>query len=632
MNGMQNRLPLFLLSVIFFISAFSAQAQNDANAAKKIYDKAIIAIDNRNYEESIQLLNTSLLKDSNFIYSYLTLFQLYLDLKKNDKAISIFEKGLNKDSSAFLPYYVKYASAYASMGNYQKAFEIVNPIRNNAPAYLKQKALDLLQICTFAIQHPVDTIIKVTNVGDSINTAAAEYFPTVTVQDSLFLFMRRNSYKREDFYYSTITPNGFTKAQPLSDSLNLADKKGSPSLSSDLQTLYYAADYAERGYGRYDIYKVEKTKTGWSLPKNLGQNINSDFWESAPSISPDGQALYFCSNIPGGYGGIDIYVAYKNENGAWGEAQNLGPNINTAGDEQTPFIHADNKTLYFASSGWPGYGGSDLFMSRKKIDGSWSKPINLGYPINTIDNEGSIAVASDGAEGYIASDRIDSRGGLDIYKVILSHNTRANKTYYLKGIINEAGTLNALAGTVRLVDPSDTSSYMQVDVNKSGHFVLALPYFDSLGIQVNSPNHEFASMLLTADSVARLAGNTLCFSLASIEKQFTKNFKNVFFEINSAQLMPSSNVELNALVTYLMNTPNAHILIEGHTDNTGNNAANLTLSSNRAQAIAQYLINKGITKNRISTKGYGASKPISDNITQSGRAQNRRTNFTISLL
>lgn len=627
---MYSKLKLTFIACALFCCTMSAIAQNEA-AAKKYYDKAIESIDNRNFEESISLLQTSLEKDSNYLYSYLTLFQVYLDLKQMNNAITIFEKGIPKDTTSFLPYCVKYATAYASLGNYQKAFDILNPLRNNAPNYLKQKITDFLQICDYAIQHPSDPLIQVTNAGDSINTSAAEYFPTVTVQDSLFLFMRRNSYKREDFYASTITNKGFTLAAPLSDTLNLADKKGSPSLSSDLQTLYFAADYAERGYGRYDIYKVNRTKTGWSIPKNLGQNINSDFWESAPSISPDGQALYFCSNIPGGYGGIDIYVAYKNEKGGWEEALNLGPGINTAGDEQTPFMHADNRTLYFASNGWPGYGGSDLFVSRKKLDGHWSKPINLGYPINTIDNEGSIAVASDGTQGYIASDRIDSRGGLDIYKVTLSQNTRANKTNYLRGLIADAKTQNGLAGFVRLVDPSDSANYMQVNVDTSGLFVLALPAFDSLGIQVNSPDHDYASMLLSEDSLTKIAGSTLVFHLNAIQKKFSKNFNNVFFESNAAQLKSNSNVELNALIHYLDSSPTATILIEGHTDNTGNAASNLLLSTKRAESIAQYLIMKGIAASRISTKGYGASQPIGDNNTPMGRAQNRRTSFTITL-
>jgi outer membrane protein OmpA-like peptidoglycan-associated protein/tetratricopeptide (TPR) repeat protein len=629
---MFSRLKLYIITCAFFCcSSLSVIAQESEGKAKPLYDHAIEAIENKNFEQAAILLQQSLQQDSTYIYSYLTLFQVYLDLKQMQSAIDIFEKGMNKDSGAFFPYTVKYANAYASIGKYQKAYQILNPLRNNAPSYLKQKVADFLKIFDYAIAHPEDAEIKVSNAGDSINSSAAEYFPTVTVQDSLLLFMRRNDLTREDFYFSTITPNGFSKAAPLSDTLNFANKKGSPSLSADLQTLYYAADYAERGYGRYDIYKVTRTKTGWSMPKNLGQNINSDFWESAPSISPDGQSLYFCSNIPGGYGGIDIYVAHKNEKGGWDEAENLGPIINTAGDEQTPFIHADNRTLYFASNGLPGYGGSDLFMSRKKMDGTWTKPINLGYPINTIDNEGSIAVASDGIQGYIASDRVDSRGGLDIYKVTLSKNTRANKTNYLKGIIAEAGSHKKLSGIVRLVDPTDSNNYMEVNVDTTGSFVLALPVFDSLGIQVNSPNHEYASLLISEDSLSKIAGSSIVFNLNPIQKQFSSNFKNVFFETNAAQLKNNSNVELNALFNYLQSTPNASISIEGHTDNTGNPASNLLLSTKRADAIAQYLIQKGILATRITTKGFGATKPIADNATPAGRAQNRRTSFTITL-
>ncbi len=631
---MSYRLTLFAV-ITFCLLVNNAAAQNDTKGAKTLYDQAIGILDTgRNASsEAIELLQAAIQKDTNFIVAYQVLFQLQMELKHYNNAIAIYNRASKVAPAAFEPYIVKYANAQASVGNYQIANEIINSLlaSGNTPGYLLKGANDLQKICAFALAQPADAVVKVTNAGDSVNSSAAEYFPTVTIQDSLFLFMRRNNWKREDFYYSIITPNGFTKAQPLSDSLNFADKKGSPSLSADLQTLYFSADYAEQGYGRYDIYKVTKTKTGWSLPKNLGRNINTDFWESAPSISPDGQALYFCSNVPGGYGGIDLYVSYKNEKGGWDEAINLGPSINTAGDEQTPFIHADNKSLYFASSGWPGYGGSDLFVARKKIDGSWTKPLNLGYPINTFDNEGSIAVAGDGYEGYIASDRADSRGGLDIYKVVLSPATRANKTIYFNGFIADAATKKPLTGIVNLVDPLDAENFMQVNVDSSGLFVLALPFFDSLGIKVNSINHAYASMLISLDSLAKMSGTTFNFYLSAIEKQYSKNFDNVFFDVNTALLKKSSSVELDALTDYLIATPNANILIEGHTDNTGVNAFNLALSTARAQSIAAYLMANGIAKSRISTKGYGSAKPIADNGTELGRAKNRRTSFTITI-
>ncbi len=629
---MAFRRQIVLLSACIFCCNifYVANAQNNA-AAQKLYDKAINAFDNKSYNDGINLLNASIRKDSNFVDSYISLFQAYLDLKQKKNAIDAFEKAIPKDSLSCLPYFVKYANAYASIGDYKKAGIILNSIAPNLPSYLRPSFNQLNDVCAYAAEHPTDASIKVINAGDNINSTDAEYFPTVTVQDSLLLFMRRNGISREDFYFSAITTSGLTKAQPLSDSLNITDKKGAPSLSSDLQTLYFSAEYPGAGFGRYDIYSVTKTVTGWASPINLGPNINTDWWESAPSISPDGSSLYFCSNKPGGYGGIDLYVAYKNKKGGWGRAINLGPNINTAGDEQTPFIHADNNSLYFASNGWPGYGGSDLFVAHKKLDGSWSKPINLGAPINTNDNEVSVAISSNGIDGYIASDRPDSRGNLDIYKINLPVSVRANKTYYFNGLIRDAISLNPLSGSVKLADNSDTNKFMLVNVDNTGKFVLALPYFDSLGMQINSPNHEYASLLLNKEKLAEFNGKTFEFDLNPIQKQFSKNFNNVFFEVNAATLLSKSNVELNALVTYLQSTPGVSILIEGHTDNTGTAASNLILSAKRAEAIAQFLINKGIDKNKIATKGLGDTKPIADNSTEQGRAQNRRTSFTITL-
>lgn len=628
---MKNRLALFLWFVILSCTMTSSLHAQNASAARKLMEKAGVAFEAQNYEQCIQLLESSIEKDTNLLDAYITLFQVYSKIKQPKKAIDVFEKALQKDSVGAAPYILKYATALATISDYKKALSALKAFSNKTPAHQQQNINDLIAICEFVTQQEVDILAKVTNMGDSVNTANAEYFPTVTVQDSLLLFMRRNKDKREDFLFSNMNSNGFSLAKPLSDTLNFADKKGAPSLSSDLKTLYYAAEYMEMGYGRYDIYKVSKTDSGWSAPLNLGRNINSDFWESAPSISPDGQALYFSSNKPGGFGGIDIYVSYKTKNGYWSQAYNLGPNINTKGDDQTPFIHADNRTLYFASNGWPGYGGTDLFVAFKKLDGKWSKPTNLGYPINTFDNEGSIAIASNGWEGYIASDRIDSRGELDIYKVVLPQKARANKTYYFNGFITDAFSHLPIPGLVRLSDPKDSTKFMVINVDSTGVFVLSIPEFDSLGIQVNSPQHDYASTLLSKEKLIQLAGTSQNFNLSPIQNKFTKDFKNVFFDVNNAQLNAASFVELDALVNYLENTNNATIFIEGHTDNTGSEIANINLSEKRAFAIAQYLIKKGIATQRISAKGFGASKPIADNGTAAGRAQNRRTSFTITI-
>jgi outer membrane protein OmpA-like peptidoglycan-associated protein len=597
------------------------------------YEAGISALNSNDTQKAIEFFTLAFSKDNQYADPTIALFQVYHDQKDFKKAIYYFDLIKKIDSATAVPFLVKQGVALASLGQYDAAYKLLEPyISNNSiPAYLKDKATALFAVCQFAIVEKMAPEISIQNMGDSINSPLSEYFPTISIQDSLFLFMRRLNLSREDFYTSSMGVDGFSAAVPLSDTLNFAAKKGSMSLSADLQTLYYAADYAEQGYGRYDVYKVQRSPWGWSKPKNLGQKINSDYWESAPSIAPDGNAIYFASNRPEGYGGIDIYVSFKNEKGYWEEAINLGPSINTKGDDQTPFIHSDNQSLYFSSNGRAGFGGSDIYVSRKKIDGNWTTPVNLGYPINTYDNEGSIAVASNGATAYIASDRADSRGELDIYKITLAENTRAFKTWFIKGQIIDAKTKKSIAAALQIVDPASGYPMMEMQIDSMGQFLLALPYFDSLGLKINSPGHDYLSSILPIDSVKLMAGKTFDFALTPIEKIFTKIFNQVYFETSSAVLQTISSVELDALVGYLKTTLNAQILIEGHTDNTGTSAQNNLLSLQRANAIGDYLQQKGIAANRIQRKGLGATMPIADNNTAAGRAKNRRTSFTITL-
>lgn len=633
---MNNRKTHFVFYLIILLSCLKynpSHAQNNRSAAEKLYQKALVAFDERQYDKCIPLLEKCMQTDTNFIDPVLTLFQINLDLKKYVAAIPLYNKAVKFNAIVSFPYFIKQAAAFASIGDYAKAKELILGNLNNEKmtADLKGKALNFLTICNYAIAHPSNDEISIHNLGDSINTAVPEYFPYFSIKDSVLFFMRKLNIRREDFYTSTLTTNGFTKAKLLEDSINFADKKGSVSFLPDMQTLYFAADYPEQGYGRYDIYKSIKAGNRWTTPKNLGRNVNTDYWDSAPSISPDGKALYFSSNRPGGLGGIDLYVAFKNEKGGWEEAINLGPSINTSGDEQTPFIHADNNSLYFSSTGWPGYGGADFFVAHQKIDGNWTIPLNLGYPINTFDNEGSIAVASNGIDAYIASDRSDSRGGLDIYKVTLSKVTRANKKFFLKGVIKDANSKKAIPAIVNLVDPADQSSFTKIEVDSNGQFIFALPFIDSVGISIASTFYEITNRTITSASFDKNNTSTQEFYLSAIKKQFTQTFKNVLFASDAATLLAGSENELNELVTYLIAQPTATILIEGHTDNTGDASKNKILSLNRAKSIAQFLMEHKIQAQRITTIGYGDTKPIASNDTEQGRQQNRRTTFAISI-
>src|SRR6185437_5244486 len=210
-------------------------------------------------------------------------------------------------------------------------------------------------------------------------------------------------------------------------------------------------------------------------PENLGDSINTEFRETGASISPDRKDLYFSSNRPGGYGGSDLYVSHHLLNGRWSAAENLGPVINTVGDESTPFIHVDNQTLYFNSTGHPGYGNNDLFVTRKMADGNWSKPENLGYPINTIDDEGSLVVASDGKTAYYSSDRSDSKGGLDIYTFELREDVRPLKTLWVKGKVYDKKTNQGLPSSVELTDMATRQLISKLQTDEDGNYLVTLP-------------------------------------------------------------------------------------------------------------------------------------------------------------
>ncbi len=237
----------------------------------------------------------------------------------------------------------------------------------------------------------------------------------------------------EDFFGAHRIDGKWSKAKPLDGDINTDANEGAQAISQDGQWLVFTGCNFREGFGSCDLYISYNTLDGWSAPVNLGPRVNSESWDSAPTLSPDKRDLYFASSRSGGYGGSDIYVSHYLPNGQWSEAANLGPEVNTAGNESCPFIHADNQTLYFTSNGHLGYGGDDLFLSKKGPNNTWGKATNLGYPINTIENEGSLIIAADGKTAYYASDRSDSRGGLDIYTFELRNDVRPARTLWVKG-------------------------------------------------------------------------------------------------------------------------------------------------------------------------------------------------------
>ncbi len=637
---MMNARNFFIVSLIILnsLSGFS-QAYNpeQINAkAVKLYETALDLLKEDAINEAIPLLLKSIQADSNFVDAYLSMGGAFGQLKKYDQAIKLYERAKSKDSAYFMIYQLPYSINLAGLGRFEEALQAVNTFltypklneRSIKSGLYRKKCY--AYALAYKANHPTDayTFLPI-NLGDSVNTAQSEYYPSVTVTDSLLVFTRRVDRMREDFIESAVTKKGYAQSKVINGDINLETNKGALSVSQDGEWMVFAGELSGQAHRSFDIYISYYTPDGWSEPQSAGANVNTDFYESGPTLSPDKRALYFCSNRPDGYGGLDLYVSYREANGKWGPAINMGPTINSAGDEKAPFIHADNQTLYYTSDGLPGYGNSDLFVIRKELNGQWGEPQNLGYPINTIENEGSLAVSADGLTAYYASDRSDSRGGLDLYKFELRNDIRPFRTLYVKGKVMDTKTNKPLPSSVELSDNKTNLPLMKVQTDEVGEYFITLPIGKDYTFTVNRKGYlfyseQFALSNKEADSVYK---KDIYLQPLALNTQFT--FQNIQFANNAYQLPNSGLTEIEKLVQILTENPTLKVEISGHTDNVGKAEDNAKLSTNRANAIVNFLVSKGIDMKRLSFKGYGADLPIVDNNSEEGRAKNRRTTFTV---
>ncbi|MBS1755336.1 MAG: OmpA family protein [Ferruginibacter sp.] len=641
---MQNKssyILRFICSFFIFITAFlvaPAQWYNPDKVNKKAgevyalaYEEAIAA----NYKAALKHLEEAIKLDPKFVDVYLSRAGIYAELKNYEASVADFEKGIQMDSVYSKTYLLPYSISLAGVGKFKEALNAVNEFLANPTLNPQSIKAGNYRKSTYSFavdyekKHPVKNyVFKPVNLGDSINTSDLEYFPSLTIDGSKMIFTRRVA-SDEDFYESDFIDGRWSKAKPLGGKVNTNFNEGAQNISQDGQLLVFTGCNYPEGEGSCDLYFSIKTNTGWSEPQNLGPVVNTDFWESSPSLSPDKRDLYFASSRAGGFGGRDIWVTHRMPNGKWSRPQNLGESVNTSGDESCPFIHADNETLYFNSNGHTGYGMTDLFFSKKINDSIWAPAENLGYPINNIDDQGSLIVAADGKTAYYASDGADTRGGLDIYSFQLRDDIRPLKTLWVKGKVYDKKTNAGLPSSVELTNVKTDRIVSKIQTDEDGNYLITLPVGNDYAFNVNRRGYLFYSdnFSITPNTDSVFIVNI---ALQPIEKGASIVLKNIFFETGKFDLQNESKSELDKLVELLNDNPNLKIQIDGHTDNVGQQKDNLELSNNRAKSVVGYLLSKGINQQRLSFKGFGATKPVADNNTETGRAKNRRTELYVT--
>ena len=586
-----------------------------------------------NYPRAIQFLQRAVKLDSNFDdYNLFNLATCYKALQKTDSAVMYYRLFLRK----------------------------IKPIVPDDSAAVRDATtlVAFTEQCAALRAKPKNTQDPVALKGE-INSPYDDFSPTITPDgQSMYFTSRRPSTNSkayaetrdygDDIFYSSLGPKGWGKPLPMPSPVNSRDDEGAVSISADGQTVFYS----------------ELNGLIWSAPKNLGRSFNSPAWDAQPSISPDGLTMYFSSRRLGSIDGSeDIWVAYKNTDGTWGQPVNLGTTVNTSASERSPFIANDGKTLYFSSNGRPGFGGHDLFMTRKQEDGSWSDPVNLGSPINSSGDDEFMTIPAKGDKIFYASQRDSLRGSLDIYEAVLPLDMRPLTVTLITGKVFDKKTKKPLGAKIEVTDLEKDLVLAEYRSNsESGEFQIPLPAGKNYGITATAPHYAFFSNNYSVADSAQFKEIHYEIALTRIDSEVlaynpnTKNpidtsgknknipdlnpngkpgdttvieLNNIFFDFNKATLRTESITELRHMIKFMQDYPKLKVEISGHTDSVGTEDVNRKLSQGRAEAVREYLVSHGISTTRITAKGYGASKPVAPNATEEGRQRNRRTEFRI---
>lgn len=633
---------LLLLSagcLLFTVQAQPKKYTTDSKKAIKLYESALDYYNQRADEEARTTLIKALDADKNFIEARIMLADVYTEHGAYEKAIEQYKVVTAVNPDFFPNSFYILGNLQLNVGNYDDArlsYTKFLAYKGTHPE-TKEKARQKFMNAEFgsaAMKTPVP--FEPVNLGPGINTASAEYFPAITADEKTIIITRsdRNPGSppgQEDFYESKLVDGEWTTAVNLGAPINTPDNEGAQTISPDGQLMLFTGCNRPDGMGGCDIYFSRKIGNRWTTPQNIGPPINNSNWNAQPSISSDKKTVYYASGKRGS-DNKDIYSSTLTDQGVWGNPVNLGDVINTPGVEESPFIHPDNQTLYFSSDGHLGMGNKDIFYSRKDSKGNWGKPVNLGYPINTWNNDDSFMVGASGKTAYFASDRKGGYGSLDLYSFELYEEARPTMVTYVNGRVIAGDTKKPLVATFELIDLETKKVVVESSSNsEKGEFVVSLPVNRNYALNVSKNGYLFYSENFSLKNIKDVSKPyELNVELQPVKKGEKVVLKNIFFASNSYNLLDESTAELQKLLTFMQKNETIQIEISGHTDNVGNDNANQTLSESRARSVYEYLATSGISTERMTYKGFGETQPVATNDTEEGRALNRRTEFTVT--
>lgn len=596
--------------------------------------------------------------------------ECYLHSHQQGKAASYLEKAIVLNVASLEVYYLL-GVALQHQYEFDKAIDQFNFYRQSlSPQLLAQNRERLerrLKECRTAkelIQQPIRVFVDL--LPEAINSPFDDYSPLLSPDGLSLYFTSRRPLKPkakadrndgkffENIWVSHRQGEGWSQAELLPGKINSKTHEATAGISPDGQSLFIY-----RGDKGGHLYESTLKNDKWQKPRKLPKGINSNFQETSISFSPDNQTVYLVSNRAGGYGGKDIWTATRNRRGKWSEPVNLGATVNTPYDEESVFMAPDGKTLYFSSQGHNTMGGFDIFRT-SFLNGRWTEPVNLGFPVNTPAEDLFLAMTPDGKYGFYSSKRSDGHGGSALYMITflgpekplitrimtdpIAHqvapvreNLMASEVEIIttpmtiiRGIILDDKDETPLLAKIQLFDNQEEVLLAEFSSDaETGQYIISLPSGKNYGIAVQVEDYLFHSenMDITQSAMSREIINNIRLKKVEVGQSIVLN--NIFFDSGASTLRPESYAELGVLNKLMTDNPNLKIEIAGHTDNVGSAALNKRLSENRAKAVVDFLIGRGIEAHRLSFKGYGFDKPIATNTTPEGRQLNRRTEFEI---
>ncbi len=631
------------LSLILLLFTTLLNAQNKALCPPSANKKAVKyyenALDDKKSRAPFAKIKESILKaleeDSTYGDAYKLLGDVAYTSRKDDEMAQAYIKFIELCPDASSDVYYRLGNYYYSIKDFKNAIETLqafldfNKVKEENGKDASQKIAKAKIMMNPVPFNP----FPLTNVS----SGDPEYLAVISPDQDLCFFTRRYEESKkgtlfnsnvEKFMISTKVNGAFTKGEPMPPPFNKSvnGNEGGATISIDNKHLFFTVNKA----GNFDIYTSDDINGKWTEPVSVGPEINDPkLWDSQPSISPDGKTLYFATFRDSINQTSDIYVSKKNPTtGKWNKALPLPATINTLGNEKTPFMHPDNKTFYFSSDQLDGLGGYDIYMTKLKEDGTWSSPINIGYPINTEANELGFFVSTNGKKGYFASDNLKGVGGFDIYEFDLPEKARPEKVLFIKGEVE--GEKSAISSAK--VELKSTKSKEIVELNYdtiTGKYASVVAFEEDFILTVKKTGFAYNSAYFSTEDSTLSDPQKINLELKQSVVGSAYKLNNILYETSSAELNKQDKNILTDFAEYLTINPTIKVSIQGHTDSEGNDIDNLKLSEDRAKSVFDYLTSIGINKVRLTYKGFGETKPIGDNTNESGRKLNRRTEFVI---